>query len=412
MKYAVILIDGIADYPIEELGKKTPLEFAITPALDIMAGAGEMGMVKTIPEGMPPGSDVANLSVLGYDPLKYHSGRSPLEAVSLGLSLSDEDIVFRCNLVTLSSEEDYPERTMVDYSAGDIPSHLSRILIEDISEKIQAEGIKFYPGVSYRNIMVWKGGPEDCKLTPPHDISGQKIAPYLPEGEKKDILAGMMIKSGSLLSGHAINKERIKKGQRPANSIWLWGKGRKPCLDSFYHKFGLKGSVIAAVDLIKGLGICGGLEPVEVDGATGTINTNFSGKADKAIGELLGGKDFVFVHLEAPDECGHQGDAACKARALELIDKKVISRIKKALEESGLDFRMMVLPDHPTPVRLRTHTSDPVPFLIYDSIKAAGQKKERAVPPGTVRFSESRAAGTGLFFKEGFRLLDHFLARQ
>ncbi len=416
MKYAVILIDGIADYPLDKLGKKTPLQYASTPALDSMAAGGEMGMAKTVPEGMAPGSDIANLSVLGYDPEKYHSGRSPLEAVSLGIDLSDTDMVFRCNLVTLSGEKDYRDRTMIDYSAGEIPTRLSERLIKDIREEIQTGSIRFYPGVSYRNVMVWKAGPSGFKLTPPHDISGKKIAPYLPAGNNNDILLDMMIKSSILLSEHAINKERIKKGQRPANSIWLWGEGTKPGLDSFYQKFGLKGSVIAAVDLIKGIGICGGLEPVEVDGVTGTINTNFTGKADAAVKELREGKDFVFVHLEATDECGHQGDLENKVRALELIDEKVVSRIKKALEESGLDFKIMVMPDHPTPIKLRTHTSDPVPFLIYDSTKAAGIKagagsKDRAdVLPGA-RFTESEAGKTGLFFKEGYRLMDYFLDR-
>ena len=415
MKYVVILIDGIADYPIDELGKKTPLESAITPTLDMMAASGGMGMVKTIPEGMPPGSDVANLSILGYDPAKYHSGRSPFEAISLGIDFLETDIVFRCNLVTLSGEEDYRDRIMIDHSAGEIPTHLSKRLIEDIAGKIQTERIRFYPGVSYRNIMVWTAGPGDLKLTPPHDIIDKKIAPYLPLGKEKDLLIDMMIKAGRLLSRHEINKELIKKGQRPANSIWLWGKGRKPGLDSFYGKFGLKGSVIAAVDLIKGIGICGGLEAIKVDGATGTINTNFKGKADAAIKELRVGKDFVYVHLEAPDECGHQGDAAGKVKALELIDEKIVSRIKKALEESDLDFKIMVLPDHPTPVSLRTHTSEPVPFLIYKDSKASGIKKGEDLKNrkndirGAARFSESRARKTGLYFKEGFKLLDYFL---
>ncbi|MFZ3107034.1 MAG: cofactor-independent phosphoglycerate mutase [Candidatus Hydromicrobium sp.] len=400
MKYIIILIDGVADYRIAELGNKTPLQYAKTPVLDGLAGNSEMGMVKTIPDGMAPGSDTANLSVLGYDPKKYHTGRSPLEAVSLGINLSEDDVVFRCNLVTLSGEDDYTDRIMVDYSAGEIPTDQSRILIEDIGSKLQTEKIKFYPGVSYRHIIVWEGGPDKNILTPPHDILDKKISDYLPRGPGSSTLLDMMVRSSSLLKEHTINKERIKNGTRPANSIWIWGEGRKPSLDSFYEKYKLEGSVISAVDLVKGIGILAGLQPVKVEGATGTINTNFRGKASAAINELKGEKDFVYLHLEATDECSHQGNVKNKVKAIEIIDREVIGPIKEALDRQGDCYRMMILSDHYTPISLRTHTSEPVPFMIYDSSRKADNKSER--------FNEFSAKKTGLYFKQGYKLADYF----
>jgi len=404
MKYIIILIDGVADYRIAELGNKTPLQYAKTPALDSLARNGEMGMVKTIPDGMAPGSDTANLSVLGYDPKKYHTGRSPLEAVSLGINLSEDDVVFRCNLVTLSEEDNYTDRIMVDYSAGEIPTDLSRVLIEDIGSKLQTEKIKFYPGVSYRHIIVWEGGPDKNILTPPHDILDKKISDYLPRGPGSSALLDMMVRSSSLLKEHAINKERIKKGIRPANSIWIWGEGSKPALDSFYEKYKLEGSVISAVDLIKGIGILTGLDPVEVEGATGTILTNFRGKASAAINELKGEKDFVYLHLEATDECSHQGNVRDKVKAIEIIDREIIKPVKEALDSSYMDYRMMILPDHYTPISLRTHTSEPVPFMIYDSSGKADNKLER--------FNEYSAKKTGLYFKQGYKLADYFFGKK
>ena len=403
MKYIIILIDGVADYRIAELGNKTPLQYAKTPVIDSIARTSEMGMVKTIPDGMAPGSDTANLSVLGYDPKKYHTGRSPLEAVSLGIDLSEDDVVFRCNLVTLSEEDDYTERIMVDYSAGEIPTDLSRVLIEDIGSKLQTEKIKFFPGVSYRHIIVWEGGPDNNILTPPHDILDKKISDFLPRGPGSSALLDMMVRSSSLLKEHAINKERIKKGARPANSIWIWGEGRKPALDSFYEKYKLEGSVISAVDLIKGIGILAGLEPVEVEGATGTINTNFKGKANAAVNELTGVKNFVYLHLEAPDECSHQGDTRKKVKAIEIIDREVIGPVKEALDRQGFNYKMMILPDHYTPVSVRTHTSEPVPFLIYNSINQTDSRLEK--------FDEFSAKKTGLYFKEGYKLVDHFFKK-
>jgi len=400
MKYIIILIDGAADYRIAELGNKTPLQYAKTPAVDSIAVNGEMGTVKTIPDGMVAGSDTANLSVLGYDPKKYYTGRSPLEAVSLGINLSEDDVAFRCNLVTLSEEDNYADRTMVDYSAGEIPTDLSGILIEDIGSRLQTEKIKFFPGVSYRHIIVWEGGPDKNILTPPHDILGKKISDFLPRGPGSGTLLDMMVRSSSLLKEHAINKERTKKGERPANSIWIWGEGRKPALDSFYEKYKLRGSVISAVDLIKGIGILAGLQPVRVEGATGTINTNFKGKASAAVSELAGEKDFVYLHIEATDECSHQGNVKNKVKAIEIIDREVVGPIKEALNRYGFDYKMMILPDHYTPISVRTHTPEPVPFMIYDSSKKADNKLEK--------FNEFSAEKTGLYFKDGCKLANYF----
>ncbi len=401
MKYIIILMDGVADYRIAELGDKTPLEYARTPALDSLVPRSRMGTVKTIPDKMTPGSDTANLSVLGYDPRMYYTGRSSLEAVSLGINLSEEDVAFRCNLVTLSREDNYADRIMVDYSAGEIPTDKSEILIGYVGGKLQTDKIKFYPGVSYRHIIIWEGGPDKNILTAPHDILGKKISDFLPRGPGSAKLLDMMIRSASILEGHTINKERIKKGLNPANSIWIWGEGKKPALDSFYDKYKLKGSIISAVDLVKGIGILAGLQPVKVKGATGTINTNFKGKADAAVSELTrGGKDFVYLHLEAADECSHQGNVENKVKSIEIIDREVIGPIKKALDRRVMDYKMMILPDHYTPLSLRTHTSEPVPFLIYDSTGKTGNNLER--------FNEFTAKRTSLNFDQGYKLLDYF----
>jgi len=404
MKYIIILIDGMADYKIAELGDRTPLQYAKTPVLDGLAGNSEIGTVRTIPEGMAPGSDTANLSVLGYDPKKYNTGRSSLEAVSLGINLSKDDVIFRCNLVTLSGEDNYKDRIMIDYSAGEIPTSQASVLIKYIGSKLQTDNIRFYPGLSYRNIIVWKNGFDKNILTPPHDILDKKIADFLPCGPGSDVLLDMMVKSGSLLKEHTINKERIKKGLSPANSIWIWGESRKPALDSFYEKYKLKGSIISAVDLIKGIGILGGLEVVKVKGATGTIHTNFKGKANAAIRELSGGKDFVYIHLEAADECSHQGNVSDKVKAIEIIDREVIEPIKEALDKQGASYRMMILPDHYTPISLRTHTSEPVPFMIYDSTSQIISKHKR--------FDELSAGESGLYFKQGYKLLDYFFKKE
>ncbi|MBN1298639.1 MAG: cofactor-independent phosphoglycerate mutase [Actinobacteria bacterium] len=418
-KYIVILMDGAADYPVDSLGKKTPLGAAKKPFTDLLAQRGITGMVNTVPKDTSPGSDTANLSILGYDPVKYSTGRSSLEAVSIGVKLEDDDIVFRCNLVTLSEEPEYRYKTMIDYSAGEISTEEAKVLITEVAKLLERPDLKFYTGVSYRHIMVLKNqGPhenltpdtekngslknEDLYiLTPPHDISGRKIYDYLPAGKKGAILLKLMEESARILAENPLNIKRINSGKRPANSIWFWAKATKPLLPSFYKKYALKGSVISAVDLVKGIGICAGLNVVNVTGATGNINTNYEGKAFAALEELSRGQDFVYIHIEAPDECGHQGNAADKIKAIELIDEKVVGIIKSELEEKGVPYSIMILPDHPTPVCLKTHTIDPVPFLIYDSSSSSENKK--AV------FDESFPASTGLKINEGHKLMDYFL---
>jgi len=346
MKYIVILIDGAADYKIKKLGKKTPLQYANIPTINYLARHGEMGMVKTIPDGMAPGSDTANLSIMGYDPKKYYTGRSPLEAMSMGINLSQADITFRCNLVTLSDGQPYDNKIMIDYSAGEISTEEAREIIEYISKYLQTEAIKFFPGISYRHIIVWEDGPNDFSLTPPHDILDKKITDYLPEGPHKGALLQMMVRSSELLKNHPINQKRRQQGLRPANSIWIWGEGRKPKLDLFYEKYKLNGSVISAVDLIKGIGICAGLKSVDVENATGNIHTNFSGKAEAAIRELKSGKDFVYIHIEAPDECSHQGNVKDKIKSIEIIDEKIVRLIKETLDRQREDYKILILPDH------------------------------------------------------------------
>ncbi len=401
-KYIVILIDGAADYVLDELGGKTPLQVAKKPVIDDLARNGIVGMVKTIPEGIPPGSDTANLSILGYDPLIYSTGRSSLEAVSIGVKLRDDEVTFRCNLVTLSGGDKYEDMVMADYSAGEISTEESEHLISALAKEFETPEIKFYAGVSYRHVIVWKNGPEDLALAPPHDIPGKTIKEYLPAGERGEIVLDMMKKSYILLKEHPVNKKRQAEGKNPANSIWLWGKGKKPKLDSFYDKYGLKGSVISAVDLVKGIGICAGLKAVEVEGATGNIHTNFEGKADAAVNEVRDGQDFVYVHIEAPDECGHQGNVSDKIRSIEIIDEKVIKKIKQSLDSMGVEYRLMILPDHPTPIVKRTHTPDPVPFLIFDSKDI--EKKEYQV------FDEFYPASSGILIDKGYKLMDCFLS--
>jgi 2,3-bisphosphoglycerate-independent phosphoglycerate mutase len=400
MKYVVILGDGMSDYPIPQLGDKTPLQYAKKPNIDRLAKYGELGMVKTIPNGIPPGSDAANLSVLGFNPKVYYTGRSPLEAVSMGINLKETDVAFRCNLVTLSEDYDYADKIMVDYSSDEIPTKEAEELIFAVNKHFQTNDISFYSGVSYRHCMVWKNGPLDLGLVPPHDILEKKIFSYLPKGEFGRILLQMMQESFEFLKDHPVNKARIAKGLRPANSIWLWGEGRKPAIPKFYEKYGIHGSVVSAVDLIKGIGMCAGLKPVNVDGATGNINTNFAGKANAALKELDSGADFVYIHIEAPDECGHRYEIENKVRAIELIDQQVVGPIMQGLEKYG-DHRILILPDHPTPLSLRTHTSEPVPFLLY--------RKSREKISGAEGYDEFQARNTGIYFDEGYTLMDYFI---
>lgn len=399
MKYIVVLGDGMADEPIDALGGKTVLEAAHKPHMDYMAAHGELGLVRTVLDGMKPGSDVANLSVMGYDTRKCYTGRSPLEAASIGVRLKDTDVTFRANLVTLSDEERYEDKTMVDYSAGEISTEEARELIGAVEEALHTDALHFHAGVSYRHLLVWDGGSTNVNLTPPHDISDRKITEYLPKGEGAEQLLELMKKSEQVLKEHPVNQKRIAAGKRPATSIWIWGEGTKPKLDDFYGKFGKKGSVISAVDLIKGIAICAGMESIDVEGATGNYDTNFEGKAKAALDALMGGSDFVYIHLEAPDECGHQGDVEHKVQSVEWIDEKVIGYLRKELERMNIEYKMMVLPDHPTPIRLKTHVSNPVPYLIYNSAKPAETRR---------RYTEKEAEAAGRFIAEGHRLMEHF----
>lgn len=401
MKYIVVLGDGMADWPAAEIDGKTPLEVAFKPNMDRLAKAGTTGLVHTIPEGMPPGSDVANLSVFGFDPVTCYTGRSPLEAISMGLKLDPQDTALRCNLVTLSGEEKYEDRTMVDYSAGEITTEESAELMNDVAKSLNSVGLSFHAGVSYRHCLIWKNGPLDIRLVPPHDISGRKISGYLPEGPGGEVALGLMKRSTEILKNHPVNKRRIERGLNPATSIWLWGQGKKPDIPLFIEKYGLCGSVISAVDLVKGIGIASGMKAVAVEGATGNIKTNFKGKAEAALQELRDGRDFVYIHIEAPDECGHQGHLRDKIRAIELIDKEVLGTLLKGLEGMD-DYRILILPDHPTPVAIRTHCGDPVPFIIYDS-----RRPDPAHPHAV--YTEAYVKSTGTVVKEGHKLMDIFL---
>ena len=400
MKYVIILTDGCADLPIDSLGNMTPLEKSNTPNMDYFASNGSLFLVKTVPDSLKPGSDVANLSVMGYNPLNCYTGRSPLEAASIGVNLADNQTAFRANLVTLSDEEDYSEKTMLDYSSGEITTEESRALMAEIEKELGGGDIHFYGGVSYRHLFVWEDAPESFTLTPPHDISDRKIKDYLPSDER---ILDLMKKSEKILKDHPINKKRIAEGKNPATSMWIWGEGTRPSLDNFYETYGKKGAVISAVDLIKGIAILAGMNSIDVEGATGNIHTNFDGKAKKAAAALLeDGADLVYVHLEAPDECGHQGDAEGKTRSLELIDEKVIGYIKKRLDEAGEDYAFLVMPDHPTPISTKTHSREAVPCAMY--------KKGDNANTGH-RFIEKDAQKYGEFISEGYKIMKLFLER-
>ena len=398
----------MADEPVDELGGKTPLEVANKPVIDSMVARGETGLVKTVPDSIPPGSDAANLSVMGYEPRKYCTGRSPLEAVSMGIPLTDTDVAFRCNLVTLSDNEAYASKTMIDHSSDEIASDVAAELIRTVSQHLGTDEFRFYPGRSYRHLLVWHNGYTGNITTPPHDILERTIAPYLPKGENSGAFLRMMEQSAILLHDHPVNIRRKEAGLRPANSIWLWGEGKRPALPGFEKKYGLKGSIIAAVDLILGIGICAGLKPVEVEGATGNMHSNFDGKAQAAIEQLLHfGMDFVYLHIEAPDECGHRHEVDNKVKSIEIIDRHIVAPIKKALDASGEDYSIMVLPDHPTPLRLRTHTSDPVPYVIYRNTAGACRDAARHVST----YNEKTGASTGIYIEEGHRLMDRFIKK-
>lgn len=385
MKYAVLIGDGMADFPIRELGEKTPLQKASIPNMDYIAMHGCTGLARTVPEGMPPGSDVANMSIIGYDPQKYYTGRAPLEAASMGVPLGKDDVAFRCNLITVSNN------IIADYSAGHITSEEAKVLIESIDRELGNDRFRFYPGISYRHLMVATGGTgANAECTPPHDVVGEDREQYLPQGEGSEVLCEMTDASMPILGKHAVNIERIKAGKNPANSIWLWGQGYAPVVPTFKELYGVTGSIISAVDLLKGIGIYAGLDVIDVPGATGYLDTNYSGKAEYAL-ESLKTHDFVFVHVEAPDEAGHMGDLDAKIRAIEDFDGMVVGPILDFVRDADEDYTILVMPDHPTPISLKTHTPDPVPFAIYstkenkiDGSPAFDERSVMSGSPGTV----------------------------
>jgi len=401
MKYIVILCDGMADEPLEELGGRTPLEAAETGNMDRLAADSEIGMVRTVPVGMAPGSDTANLSVIGYDPRKYYSGRSPLEALSIGAEMGEKDVSFRCNLVTLSEEEDkYEDRVILDHSSGEIPTEEAAVLVEALRKGLESEGYTFYAGTSYRHLLIQKDG-KVTELTPPHDILTKRIGGYLP-GDP--VLREMMIKSYDILKDHPVNVQRRAEGKNPANSAWFWGAGTRPALTSFEEKNGVKGAMISAVDLLKGIAVGTRMKNISVEGANGGLDTNYEGKADAALKALLEDDcDFVYVHVEAPDEMGHQGSIEKKIKAIEYLDGRVVGRIKEGMDASGEDYRMLVLPDHPTPISVKTHTANPVPYVLYDS---RNQEKKEGLS-----YSEAEAQKTGKMVEKGHELIWHLLEK-
>ena len=399
MKYIVVLGDGMADEPLEALGGKTPLEYAQTPCMDSLASMGHMGLVQNVPSGMAPGSDVANLSVLGYDPKRSYSGRSPLEALSVGVKMEPDDVIFRTNIVTLTEEEPYAEKTILDHSSGEIATKDADVLMDAIRSAFNSETVQFYTGTSYRHIMVWKKG-KLVSLEPPHDHLGTQIGPWLP---KEPMLREMMEESFPILNAHPMNLARAEAGKHKANSLWFWGAGTKPSLQNFEEKTGLKGAMISAVDLLKGIAVGAGMKVYQVPGATGSLDTNYEGKAQAAVKALLeDGCDFVYIHVEAPDEMGHQGLIHEKVQSIEYLDQRLIALVKKAMDDSGEDYRMLILPDHPTPIRVRTHTGSPVPFLLYDSTHPEKKK---------AKYSEAEAAATEDFEPDGYRLIDRLIQK-
>ena len=401
MKYAVILGDGMADWPVKELDGKTPLDVADHPHMDRLAQNGTFGLVRTVPDGMKPGSDTANLSVFGYDPRVYYTGRSPLEAMSLGIALDESDVTYRCNLVTLSGSDKLEETVMLDYSAGEISTEEAAALVSFLNGRLKSDGVELFPGFSYRHCLVLRNAEDGAELTPPHDISGQIAKGRLPSGTNAALLRRWMEASFELLKDHPVNAARIAAGKNPANAVWFWGEGRKPALTPFYEKTGLRGAVISAVDLIQGIGRCAEMDVIKVEGATGTFETNFSGKASAAIDAFSRGLDYVYIHMEAPDECGHHGQLKEKIYSIEQIDKKVLGPVWEYLENSGEGYRILLLPDHPTPLEIKTHCADPVPFVLYHN----GDDTGRAV-----RYNERDAASTGVYEDNGYELIERMRA--
>lgn len=398
MKYIIVLGDGMADEGLEELGGKTPLEYAKTPYMDQIAEKSKIGLAKTIPDGMKPGSDTANLAVLGYDPNQYYSGRSPLEALSIGVKMEDHDIAVRCNIVTVSDDGlPYEQKTIIDHSSGEISTEDAAVLLDAVRKELGDDEYQFYVGTSYRHCTIWKNGTV-AELTPPHDILGKVIGDYLPHDQA---LREKMKRSYDILNEHPINIERAKKGLNKANSIWFWGAGTKPALDSFEGKFGKKGAMISAVDLLKGIAVGAEMQNIEVEGADGTLETNYEGKAAAAVKAVTeDGYDFVYIHVEAPDEMGHQGSIGRKVKAIEYLDGRIIGPVFERMKQKGQDFRMLVMPDHPTPIRTRTHSCEPVPYLLYDST----EEREH-----TWKYNEKEAKESGNYLDEGYMLIRELL---
>lgn len=399
-KYVVVLGDGMADEPVAELGGKTPLAYADTPAMDRLSRLSEVGLVHTIPEGMKPGSDTANLAVLGYDPEIYYSGRSPLEALSIGVPMKETDVALRCNIVTLSEEEElFEKKTIIDHSSGEISTEECSILLEAVKEELQNDIYQFYAGTSYRHCLIWNHGSV-VELSQPHDVLGQVIGPYLPEDEK---LLDMMKRSYEILVNHPINIERKKRGLNPANCCWFWGAGKKPMLSSFQGKNGVKGMMISAVDLLKGIAAGTGMGVAKVEGANGGLHTNYEGKMQAALDALEGEYDFVYIHVEAPDEMGHQGSVEKKVQAIEYLDKRIIGPLTEAMDKKGMCYRLLVMPDHPTPIRVRTHTADSVPYLLYDS---SAPREE------SWNYNEEEAGKSGNYISQGYKIIDKLLEKE
>jgi len=403
MKFVVLQGDGMADEPIAELGGKTPLDAAQTPNLDRMARAGILGLTRTIPPGLPPGSDVGTMSVLGYDPTRYHTGRSPIEAASMGVELGSEDVAFRCNLVTLETPEGGVE-VMRDFAAGHIPTAEAREIVEDLNRTLGGDGLEFHPGVSYRHLLVWRGGEHRMRTTPPHDLSDKPVGGAFPQGSGAAVLSGLMERSRAFLAEHRVCRARLARGERAPTAIWLWGQGKRPNLPRLRDRYGVDGSVIAAVDLVNGLGVLAGLVRIAVPGATGFLDTNFRGKAEYGL-RALETRDFLFLHVEAPDEGGHMGDPRKKVEAIENFDEKVVGTILEGLRAMGGEWRVLVMPDHPTPCALKTHTSDPVPFVVYVS---RDEQKARGVARG---YNEKDAREHGIFIPEAHTIMDRLLRR-
>lgn len=398
MKYLILVCDGMADYPIDELGGLTPMEKADKPFMDKLAKVSVCGTVSNVPEGMVPESDTANIAIMSYDPKIYSKGRSPLEAVSMGLHMNDNDTAYRCNLVTLSEEDcDYDDRTIIDHSADEITTAEADVLIKALEEHFGRDGMHFYTGVSYRHCMILENGIEKYDFMRPHDILTQRIGEYMPKDKDGEMFYKIMRESYDILENHPINVKRRERGLKPANSAWFWSPGRKPALPNFKEKWGLDATVISAVDLIKGIGLCAGMESIDVEGATGNVHTNYTGKANAAIDAYKRGKDLVYIHVEAPDECGHRAELDNKIISVEKIDKLILEPVYNHLKSSGDDFTILILPDHPTPICRRTHTMEPVPFVLYSSDKASA---------GIDMYSEKNCAATGNYIADGYTLLD------